>query len=75
MARLKKTRVVSMIRNDERIKKRSRLIGYAINARLQRFPGEKPFVYEPFKDEISDYSWDENSKRDIKDYNLLDLGI
>ena len=61
--------------DDERIKKRSRLIGYAINARQQRFPGEQPFVYEPFKDAISDYSWDENSKRDIKDYNLLDLGI
>ena len=61
--------------DDERIKKRSRLIGYAINARQQRFPEEQPFVYEPFKDAISDYCWDENSKRDIKDYNLLDLGI
>ena len=61
--------------DDERIKKRSRLIGYAINARQHRFPEEQPFVYEPFKDKISDYSWDENSKRDIKNYNLLDLGI
>jgi hypothetical protein len=59
----------------ERIRQRARLIGYGIDARRQRFPDEKPFVYKPHADEGLVYRWDERAKADIRDYNLLDLSI
>jgi len=59
----------------ERIRQRARLIGYGIDARRQRFPHERPFVYKPHADEGLVYRWDERAKADIQDYNLLDLSI
>jgi hypothetical protein len=59
----------------ERIRERARLIGYGINARRQRFPDEKPFVYRPHAEAGLTYRWDETAKAEIKDYNLLDLSI
>jgi len=59
----------------ERIRERARLIGYGIDARRQRFPDEKPYVYKPHADEGLSYRWDEKAKAGIKDYNLLDLSI
>ncbi len=59
----------------ERIRERARLIGYGIDARRQRFPDEKPYVYKPHADEGLSYRWDEKVKAGIKDYNLLDLSI
>jgi hypothetical protein len=59
----------------ERIRRRSRLIGYAIDARRRRFPGEKPFDYQPHAGERGVYRWDDAARADIKDYNLLDLSI
>jgi hypothetical protein len=59
----------------ERIRERARLIGYGIDARRQRFPGETPYTYKPHADEGLIYRWDEKAKADIKDYNLLDLSI
>jgi len=59
----------------ERIRERARLIGYGIDARRQRFPDEKSYVYKPHADEGLSYRWDEKAKAGIKDYNLLDLSI
>jgi len=59
----------------ERIRQRARLIGYGIDARRQRFPGEKPFVYEPHAEAGLNYRWDDKARAEIKDYNLLDLSI
>jgi hypothetical protein len=59
----------------ERIRQRARLIGYAIDARRQRFPGETAFVYKPHVDEGLTYRWDDKARADVKDYNLLDLSI
>jgi hypothetical protein len=59
----------------ERIRRRARLIGYAIDARRQRFPGETPFVYEPHAAMGECFRWDAAAKADLKDYNLLDLSI
>jgi len=59
----------------ERIRERARLIGYGVDARRQRFPDEKPYVYKPHADEGLSYRWDEKAKAGIKDYNLLDLSI
>jgi hypothetical protein len=59
--------------DSQRIAKRARLIGYAIDARRQRFPDEAPYAYAPHAGET--YRWDESAKAGIKDYNLLDLSI
>ncbi|MFO1160593.1 MAG: phytanoyl-CoA dioxygenase family protein [Reyranellaceae bacterium] len=61
--------------DDARIAKRARMIGYAIDARRQRFPDETPFVYQPHAAAGLTYHWDAAAKADIKDYNLLDLSI
>ncbi|MDE0456506.1 MAG: phytanoyl-CoA dioxygenase family protein [Chromatiales bacterium] len=61
--------------DEERIRKRSRLIGYAIDARRQRFPEEAPFVYRPFAASGERHVWDAQAKAGLRDYNLLDLSI
>jgi len=59
----------------ERIRKRSAVIGYAIDARRQRFPEETPFRYVPFAGHEDDYRWRSDMLAGLKDYNLLDLSI
>lgn len=59
--------------DEARIHERARVIGYAIDARRQRFPDETPFVYQPQVGEV--YRWDASLKAALKDYNLLDLSI
>jgi hypothetical protein len=59
----------------ERIRKRSRLIGYAIDARRKRFPRETPFTYKPHADSGERFDWNDEAKVELKDYNLLDLSI
>jgi hypothetical protein len=61
--------------DEERIRHRSRLIQYAIDARRQRFPDETSYAYQPLANEANRYRWTPDVKADIKDYNLLDLGI
>lgn len=61
--------------DDARIRERSRLIAYAIDARKQRFPDEEPFAYQPFAGLEDQYRYDAAAKAGLKDYNLLDLGI
>ena len=51
------------------------MIGYAIDARRQRFSSEVPFVYQPLADTGESLHWNESVKRNIKDYNLLDFSI
>lgn len=61
--------------DDARITRRARMIGYAIEARRQRFPGEQSFVYAPHRAAGLRYNWDEAARADMRDYNLLDLSI
>jgi hypothetical protein len=61
--------------DEERIRHRSRLIQYAIDARRQRFTDETSYAYQPLANEANRYRWTPDVKADIKDYNLLDLGI
>jgi hypothetical protein len=58
-----------------RIKERSRAIGYGIEARRQRFPDETPYAYAPHAASGETFVWDDAAKAELKDYNLLDLGI
>ena len=61
--------------DETRIRERSRMIGYAIDARRQRFSSEVPFVYQPLADTGETLHWNESVQRNIKDYNLLDFSI
>jgi hypothetical protein len=57
----------------ERIERRARVLGWAIDARRQRFPHETPFEYAPHAGQT--WTWDNNARAALKDYNLEDLGI
>jgi ectoine hydroxylase-related dioxygenase (phytanoyl-CoA dioxygenase family) len=61
--------------DEEIVNRRSRAIGYAIDARKQRFPDETPYHYQPLLAAANDYRWDESARADLKDYNLDDLSI
>jgi len=61
--------------DEQRIRERSRLIMYAIDARRQRFPEETPYRYQPFAGHEDEYRWTPSSRSNLKDYNLQDLGI
>lgn len=61
--------------DEERIRERCRVIGYAIDARRQRFPNEAPFVYKPLSDGGVQCRWTDTARTGLKDYNLLDLSI
>ena len=61
--------------DDERIRERSKVIMYAIDARRQRFPRETPYRYKPMAGQEEQYRWTPERMAELKDYNLLDLGI
>jgi len=61
--------------DEEIVARRSRAIGYAIDARKQRFPDETPYDYQPLAAAANEYRWDESARADLKDYNLDDLSI
>ncbi len=61
--------------NEEIINRRSKSIGYAIEARKAKYKDEDPYVYKPFIELKKKYTWDENARHDLKDYNLEDLSI
>ena len=61
--------------DEDVIKERSRVIGYAIDARRRQYPDEEPYEYKPFVESGEVYVWDAAAKAGLRDYNLLDLSI
>ena len=61
--------------DDTYIAERSRVIGWAIDARAKRFGDETPYVYAPNVGREHEFVWDDAAREAIKDYNLKDLGI
>jgi hypothetical protein len=61
--------------DDERIRKRSEMIGYAIAARCAHFPGERPYIYRPHAAAGDDFRWDEAARASIRGYSKNDLVI
>jgi len=57
----------------ERIRRRAEMIGYAIDARRQRFSDEKPYAYRPHVESGERYQWNSSARARIEGYNLLDL--
>jgi hypothetical protein len=60
---------------DEHIFERSKVIGYAITSRAERFPDETPYVYAPFADRMDEFQLTEEARAGLKGYNNGDLGI
>ncbi len=58
-----------------RVAKRSEAIGYAIAARRQRFPEEKPFIYRPHEDAGVRFDWNDAARAAMRNYEKLDLFI
>ncbi len=65
----------SVIYDEEHIRKRTEVLGYAIEARRLQYPEEQHYRYQPFAESGAIFKWDENARDAIKDYNLLDLSI
>ena len=61
--------------DEKHILERSRLIQYAISARNQKYSNEKPYSYKPLTKEKNKYIWNEQARKDIKDYSLMDMSI
>jgi len=61
--------------DDALIRERSKLIGYAIDARSRRYPGEAPYVYRPQAEAGESPSWDQAARRATYGYNLRDMVV
>ena len=61
--------------DEKHIKERSRLIQYAISARSQKYPEETPYIYKPLEKDKKKYVWNDQARKDIKDYSLMDMSI
>jgi len=57
--------------DDAHIEKRSRVIGYAIDARSRRYPDEKPYAYRPHVEAGATHVYDDAARDWMHDYNLL----
>ena len=62
-----------IIYDEERVIKRSRVLGLAIDARRQRFPDETPYDYLPQRGQT--FVWNDEARESLRGYNNLDLGI
>ncbi|MEZ5411425.1 MAG: phytanoyl-CoA dioxygenase family protein [Acidimicrobiales bacterium] len=61
--------------DEERIERRSRAIMWAIDARARHAPHEERYVYQPFAGREDEFRWGPEAAAELRDYNLLDLGI
>ncbi len=57
------------------VRQRAEVLGYAIDARRQRYPDEAPFVYGPHRDAGDVFCWEEDARQAIRDYNKFDIRI
>ncbi|MEE2913899.1 MAG: phytanoyl-CoA dioxygenase family protein [Pseudomonadota bacterium] len=64
-----------IIYDEERVQKRSEILGIAIAARRERFPVETSFSYKPHIDAGLSFEWNDGARERLFDYNQLDLGI
>jgi hypothetical protein len=61
--------------DDAHIRRRSEIIGYAIDARRQRYPDEAPFRYLPHVSAGHSFQWNEAARPAIREYQVLDMFI
>ena len=65
----------AVVYDSDFIAHRTRVLGYAIDARKQRFPEEQPYSYAPFEQAGKAFSWNDDARTSMRDYNLHDLSI
>ena len=65
----------SVIYDEELIRKRTEVLGYALEARQQQYPDETRYQYKPFSESGEQFVWNDAAREAIRDYNLLDLSI
>ena len=66
----------NVIYDNEFVNRRASVIQVAIDARHQHYPNEKPFEYEPFKNDVDRFRWSpETFESVIRDYNTRDIAI
>ncbi len=59
-----------------RIDARCRILQLAIDARCQRFPHERPYIYRPLAGRENETRWNETTRQAVlKNYNQLDMFI
>ena len=63
----------NIIYDEERVRQRSRVLGFAQEARKQRFSAETPYEYAPLAGES--FAWNDEARENLRGYNKLDLGI
>ncbi|MYD43812.1 MAG: phytanoyl-CoA dioxygenase family protein [Gammaproteobacteria bacterium] len=62
--------------DEERVHERSRMIAVGIDARQQRYPNERRFIYRPLANEEHKNRWSEATRRSVvADYNLRDVHL
>lgn len=61
--------------DDEIIARRSKVLGYAIAARKERYPDEVAYTYQPFEMAGLTFEWNDAARHDMHDYNRDDLSI
>ena len=62
--------------DEERVRRSSRMIPLAIDARHQHFADEEPYVYQPLVDEIEQNRLNEETRETLlKNYNMYSLGL
>ncbi|MAJ59268.1 MAG: phytanoyl-CoA dioxygenase [bacterium TMED88] len=61
--------------DDATIARRTRALGFAIEARRLQYPDETPYEYRPFAERGETFEWNESARTELCDYNLLDLSI
>ncbi len=61
--------------DEEIIARRSKVLGYAIAARKERYPDEMAYTYQPFEAAGLSFEWNEAARHDMHDYNRDDLSI
>jgi hypothetical protein len=62
-----------MTYDEAHIEKRSRAIAFAIDARRQKYPDERPFVYKPFADQ--NVVWNQAARASLHDYSVMDMSV
>lgn len=66
----------TVVYDEDRIHRRSRVIQLAIDARRQRFPDEPSYMYQPLIDEVDENRWSDITRKTVlQNYNLYNLGI
>lgn len=61
--------------DEATIARRSKVLGYAIAARKERYPSEEPYRYEPFEAAGLSFDWNDAARQDMHDYNRDDISI